>query len=614
MRTNFATFAFAASAVASSIVAAPAYATTAADVLAANKAATGGAAWDGKASLHETFDFVGQGMTGTAETDFDLSNGRFVDNLALGPLHIVQGYDGAGAWAKDPSGTITPQNGAGRVFAVNEAYRDANLWWRADFGGAQVSLEAPRTVDGTRYDVVHFVPKDGGPFDALFDPQTHLLARIDEKQGSLTLMTTLSDYRSFDGAMIAGKQDQIASDGKNPQTMTLKDARFEAVRPDAFYAMPKVVLADYAIAGGKETTFPFRLVNNHIYADVKINGTGPYVFIFDTGGLNLVTPTLAQKLGLKVEGALDARGGGSETMKAGMTKVARVDLGNATITDQSFMTLPLDSMAHVEGMEMPGMIGFETFRRFVTRVDYGAKTITLMDPKDFDPSSAGTAVPIAFDGNDIEIEGSYDGIPGKFVIDTGARQSLMLTTPFVEKNRLHDASVKSEEATTGWGIGGPTKAYVIRRGVLKLGSVVVDKPLTLLTTDKGGANAEDLLAGNIGGGVLKRFVVTFDYERGTMYLKPVAGAVADLDTFDRSGLWLNEDADGFKIVDVTAKAPGAEAGLAAGDVVTAVDGKPAKSIALPDLRQRLRNDKPGTVVVFAVKGKGDIKVTLRELI
>jgi hypothetical protein len=414
--------------------------------------------------------------------------------------------------------------------------------------------------------------------------------------------------------MLPKKIDQVASDGKNPQTQTLTSAMFMAAQPDSFYAMPKVVLNDFSIAGGKETTFPFQLVNNHIYADVKINGKGPYTFIFDTGGLNLVTPALAQQLGLTVKGDMDGRGAGTGTMKAGFTKVSRVDLGQAAITDQSFMTMPLDSMANIEGMAMPGMIGFETFRRFVTRVDYGNRTITLIDPKDFDPKDAGTAVPIAFDGNSIEIEGSYAGIPGRFTIDTGARSSLMLDTPFVDKNNLHNASVKGEEATTGWGVGGPTKAFVMHGDLLKMGTVDVPHPLVLLSTSKAGADADDQLAGNIGGGVLKRFVVTFDYERSTMYLKPIAGTVDDLDTFDRSGLWINRDAEGFKVVDVTAKSPAADAGLANGDVVTAIDGKPATSIALPDIRKRLRNEKPGTVVTLAVKGKGDVKVTLRDLV
>ena len=595
---------------------APAYAaSTAADILAANKAASGGAVWDKAATLKTDYDYSGMGMTGKVSSIADLRNGRFVDNAAIGPVTQVQGFDGSSAWEKDPSGTVTPQNGSGRYMAVNEAYRDANLWWRADFGGAQVTVDPQKSDGGKTYDVVTFMPKDGGTFDAWFDTKTHLLYRIEEKIGSLTNISTFADYKIYDGAMMATKLHQVASDGKNAQDMTLTAAAFAAEQPASAYAMPKVELADFSIAdGAKETRFPFQLINNHIYADVKINGKGPYTFIFDTGGLNLVTPPLAKELGLKVEGNMDARGGGSGTMSAGMTKVARVDLGQATITDQSFMSLPLNSMESTEGVPMPGMIGFETFRRFVTRIDYGNKTITLITPKDFDPKNAGTAVPIVFDGNDVEIEGSYEGVPGKFVIDTGARQTLMLSSPFVAKHDLHNASVKGEEAVTGWGVGGPTTAFVTHGGLLKIGNVDVQGPLVLLTTDKGGANADDQLAGNIGGGILKRFVVTFDYEHNTMYLKPVTGQVADLDTFDRAGMWFNKDVEGYKVVDVTANTPAAQAGLAKDDIITAVDGKPAASIALPAMRMRLRDEAPGTVVTFSIKGKGDVKVKLRDLV
>jgi C-terminal processing protease CtpA/Prc len=125
------------------------------------------------------------------------------------------------------------------------------------------------------------------------------------------------------------------------------------------------------------------------------------------------------------------------------------------------------------------------------------------------------------------------------------------------------------------------------------------------------------LAGNIGAGILKRFVLTLDYEHNLLYLKPVAGPVADLDTFDRAGMWINRDAKGFKIVDVTKGAPAEDAGLKAGDVILAVDGKDASAIALSDLRTRLRNDAVGTKVTFTVERAGAKEmrvVILRDLI
>ena len=102
-----------------------------------------------------------------------------------------------------------------------------------------------------------------------------------------------------------------------------------------------------------------------------------------------------------------------------------------------------------------------------------------------------------------------------------------------------------------------------------------------------------------------------------MYLKPLSVPVTDTGTYDRAGLWMNMDDAGFKIVDVTKGGPAEAAGLKVGDIITKIDGSPAVNTHLYDLRQRLRNDAPGTVVEFAVK-RGDktetCKVTLRDLI
>jgi C-terminal processing protease CtpA/Prc len=97
----------------------------------------------------------------------------------------------------------------------------------------------------------------------------------------------------------------------------------------------------------------------------------------------------------------------------------------------------------------------------------------------------------------------------------------------------------------------------------------------------------------------------------------VTVAVSDLDTFDRSGLWINESDDGYRVVDVTKDAPSDMAGLKVGDDIVAVDGKPAKSIPLYEMRRLLRDDAPGTVVTFTVKrgsSTTSVPVTLRNQI
>lgn len=598
----------------------PALAAPSADaVIAANRAASGGDAWNGKTTSKAVLAYAGQGMTGTITSITDMKDGRYVDDAAIGPATEVQGFDGTHAWDKDPSGSVTIQDGGDqRQASVNEAYRRSNAMWRLDHGGASIVSDGQKSEDGATYDVLTITPKDGKKFDAWFDAKTHLLARTVEVEGTQTMTSTYSDYRTLDGMKVSYKDVQNNGDTKYDQTMTVTSITFLPAQDSNMYSAPKVNLNDYAIAkGAKETTFPFKLINNHIYADVMVNGKGPYQFIFDTGGVNLVTPPLATELGLKSEGDMQGNGAGSGHMDVSITKVSSLSLGDATVKDQVFMEMPLNTMANIEGVGMPGMVGYETFRRFVTRIDYGAHTITLIRPDAFDPKDAGVAVPIKFNGNTIEAPAVYDGVSGTFTIDTGNRASLDLNSPFVAAHAQFASYNKLPEAVTGWGIGGPTTSRVIRGHSLVLGGQTIVAPVVQLSTNTKGADADASMSGNIGGGVLKRFVVTLDYEHNQMYLKPVTQAVGDLDSFDRSGVWINKSDTGYRVVNVTAGTPADQAGLKAGDEIVSVDGKAATSVPVYELRARLRNDAPGTVVKFGVKRGGetkDVSVTLKDLI
>jgi len=294
-----------------------------------------------------------------------------------------------------------------------------------------------------------------------------------------------------------------------------------------------------------------------------------------------------------------------------------LDVGGATVKDQTLIVIPLDKLGEIEGQPMPGMVGYETFRRFVTRIDYGARTLTLIDPKHFNPKVAGTPIKFTFNDSNVEVMGTFEGLPAKFDLDTGARTELTLTKPFAEKNGVRASHPKGVDAVDGWGVGGPSTGYVTRGKTMTLGPIAIDGVVTTLANQDKGAFSGNDYSGNVGGGILKRFVITFDYDHQMMYLKPLPAPVADTGTFDRAGMWMNVDDAGFKIVDVTKGGPAEEAGVKTGDVLTKVDGTPAVNIHLYDLRQRLRNDPPGTVVNFDIKRgtkSQTVNVTLRDLI
>jgi predicted metalloprotease with PDZ domain len=92
---------------------------------------------------------------------------------------------------------------------------------------------------------------------------------------------------------------------------------------------------------------------------------------------------------------------------------------------------------------------------------------------------------------------------------------------------------------------------------------------------------------------LKRYVVTIDFPGKRLFLKRYETAPADLDTYDRSGMRIETGPTGFRVLSVAAGTPAAEAGLHPGDVIVAIDGRPASSISLPVLCDELGQRFPG---------------------
>ncbi len=588
-------------------------------VLAANRAASGGAAFAGKGTLEIRYAYSGQGMTGTARTIYDIASGAFVDTADIGPTTGANGFDGRQAWMRDMSGAVTAQAGGDtRQLAVNEAYRDADAWWRPDRGGAAVTSLGSKTEAGRRYDVLSVTPVGGKAFEAWFDAADHLLARTVEGQGSQTVTTFFSDYRPVDGALLAGKV--VIDDGSGEQyrqTQTLAGARFLPARPAADYAAPPWTVADARIVNPSgRATVPFQLLNNHIYAQVKINGKGPFLCIFDTGGHDLLTPGTAKALAVNTEGQAPGNGAGNDVVDIGFARDVTFQIGDLTVDGQTVAVVPFEA-AQVEGFPEQGMVGFEVFRRFVTQIDYGKRTLTFIDPARFDPKDAGTAVPFVFYSHLPQVHGAFEGLPGRFDIDTGSRVELTLTRPFVAAAGLTAKHPRGVAAVDGWGVGGRSRSYITRGSALTLGPVRVSDVVAGFSTDPKGAFADPNYQGNVGSGFLKRFVVTFDYGHQVMYLKPLPTPDPDAGTFDRAGLWINTSPAGFKIVDLTAGGPAAAAGLKVGDEITQVDGAPAPSIAISDLRQKFRDQAAGTKVVLTVQSAGAARpetLTLKDQI
>jgi S1-C subfamily serine protease len=222
----------------------------------------------------------------------------------------------------------------------------------------------------------------------------------------------------------------------------------------------------------------------------------------------------------------------------------------------------------------------------------------ITDPKTYRYSGGGERVPLALRGNfffipaAIEMPGRTQ-LEGQFVVDTGAGLTMILTTAFARSKNLPAPVQKILVDRSDAGLGGETSMIVSRAASMSFGNLVILEPIVYVSQDAAGALATSEYDGVIGGGILRRFKVIFDYARQQLILEPNAGSDEPIE-YDMSGMRLHTEGDQFgtfRIHQVLEHTPAARAGLRKGDELITIDGAPATKFSLDEIDDMLR--RPG---------------------
>lgn len=583
--------------------------TDAAGVLARFKAATGGAKWDGVTSMATKGTLSAGGLTGTVEGLVDARSGNSGEKYQLGPLSGADGFDGKTSWQKDSGGEVTALDApeAKQIARTNAWMNALGYWYKDRAGGATYGPLRTEDAGGKSLLVVEATPTDGRAINLAFDA-SGLLVRTTQRQGADTVTAVYGDYRDVSGVRLpfhvaVDRTDAAGrTDPRNHQEVQLETVTLNAPVAEGAFAMPEMAANARITDPSGTTKVPFELDNNHIYADATVDGK-PIRVIVDTGGANLLTPVSAQKLGLASEGKLAGAGVGDEKVDLAIAHAGEVRLGGAVLSHPVFYVIDLGPLPAAEGVDLDGLVGFEMFRRFRVTIDYQKHVLTLTDPAKFTPPAGAKVVPFEMSERIPIVSGTLDGVPVRLSIDTGSRVSLTMHSPFVKEHDLIARYAAAPETVTGWGVGGPSRGRPARLGTLQLGDVAIVDVASDFYTGNKGAFADPDLSGNLGGGLLRRFTVAFDYDAKKMYLVPNKD-FARPDPFDRSGLWLFRDGKALKVVAVAPGSPAEKAGIAVDDRIEKIDGEAVAKRRLSEWRGRLRELPAGTRLKLATH-RGD---------
>jgi predicted aspartyl protease len=378
-------------------------------------------------------------------------------------------------------------------------------------------------------------------------------------------------------------------------------------------------LISFAAYGNAQIVLPFTEKGDLVIIKLIINKKEAQ-FVFDTGASNTVLDsTVAASLNLKATGTnRNASTGGSATFQ--YISDQKINLTEKDeITCRRIIFTNLKSLQELIGEEFVGIIGFDIFNKYITKIDHDAKTISLFTQLSKSDTDAFTAIPFNLN-NGIPIpqfEISFlinngEKFTGPILFDSGAALTLMINTPFKEKNQL-TGKIGKTIITQSQDLFKENKQEQAHIKAIQLGPYTFnDLPITLTST-KAGVSSYPYYLGILGNKIISRFNSIIDFSNKTIYLKPNKNFDLPFD-FPLSGIRFKKVKNEIRLAYVVAGSDAEKLGLKRDEKVLSVDGYTGNDLEV--LRKLIQQEgKTIKISVQSLDGKmKEIDLTLKKLI
>jgi hypothetical protein len=364
---------------------------------------------------------------------------------------------------------------------------------------------------------------------------------------------------------------------------------------------------------------PFRLIENVVWFQVRLNDSRPLNFLLDTAATtDAVNWRVAEELHLPLF-AIRTRanaGAGDGVTRTAFAPNVQISLSNAKYENPRVGVVPLDSLSRSFGEPFDGALGYDFLSQWVVTIDYQQHKLVLHSNEAFEYNGPGRTIPLRLSSVGPIVTGTVvlDGneYSGDFIIDAPARGSVTLATPFIAGNGLLDAMRASGRRlleTEQLGVAGTSKSARGRVSAFRFAGITFESPIVGFPSATGGTFARRDIAGIIGAEILHHFRVTFDNPHDRLILEQFE--TPNVPETDMSGItWESQppDHNELTVVRVQDNSPAAEAGVKVGDVLASFNDRPAAEIRKWQVTEALK--RPGEQVKLVVK-RGEKEVFLR---
>jgi predicted aspartyl protease len=375
---------------------------------------------------------------------------------------------------------------------------------------------------------------------------------------------------------------------------------------------------------------PFKLINNLIIIQLKINGYGPYHFILDSGfsGSVFIEPEDMSRMQLKNSRDIRIKGlGNGETLKAYESTGNTIEISGIVGNDFDFYVLNrnLLDLSSKLGIPINGIIGYPAFRDFIVEIKYNKRQLIFFKTGNFSYKGRYKkyiTIPLRINQNKPYIvimlrdeDGNEASL--KTLLDTGASHAL-----WAEEKSLKGLEIlyNEEPIFLGSGLNGDVygrlgRIFEVNTGPFKLNNVIISRPDSISISKTIGINERD---GSIGAEILRRYHVVLDYHHQKLSLKK-NNHFNQKFTQNKSGLEVSVSFSApsrYFIYEVRKNSPADIAGLKPGDQIIQINQNPTSGLQLDEIYSFFYG-KHGEVIQirYLRNGKGNIvKLKLKDFI
>ncbi|TDE54403.1 retropepsin-like aspartic protease [Flavobacterium sp. GT3P67] len=388
-----------------------------------------------------------------------------------------------------------------------------------------------------------------------------------------------------------------------------------------------------------KVSVPFKLINNLVFVPIKVNGI-ELNFLLDTGVAETILFSLEDKKEVRFFNAekILLKGLGSQVAVEGLKSTNNILEFSSLKNRNHMLYIVLDPdfnlSSHI-GIPVNGIIGYQFFRNNLVEINYRKKRVIVY--KDTDKNR--TKIEKKFSTIPITIEKSKPylkstvyqdnrNVPVKLLIDVGNSDAIWL---FQGRSELIKVPLKNFDDFLGRGFSGDIEGKRGRIQKLQMADFEFNNPIVAFPDSISIRNVTMVpdRMGSVGGEIMKRFTVIFDYQKQQMYLKKNSDYSAPF-SYNKSGVeiqqnglqWVQEtvrmetvplstnynESGGVKvftndfkykfqlkpiyqIANVRQNSPAANAGLQKGDVIILINNNPIHKLTLQEINTLFKSEE-----------------------